>query len=426
MKIKNILKHRLIKTSGIYIFGTLLTKAIPFFIIPIITRYLSPSDFGVVATFTALIGIIQPFLSMSIPSFLEVQYFTLEKKNFKVYFPSFISLLIALLILTSIICWLFLPLFKSTDIISLKWILILIGHIFFLTLGEIFLSLLKITEKPYKFNLYQIFRTLINFSLSCILIISFNMGWEGRLFGIAGSSLISGIFVLFFIRKFFTPFKVSLTHIKESLHYGLPLIPHALSGWVMTASDRFFINHYVGLEENGIYSLGYQIGMIMGILVYSFSYVWNPFLFKTLNDKYPDTDKKIVKFTYLFFIVIAAVAIMLGYLAPFIIKIFATEPYYPAIKFVPWVAFAYAVNGMYMMVAGYIFYVKKTKYVAISTTCGALLNIILNFILVPRFQGMGAIWATLIANVFILFSTWYFSMKLYPMPWFKAFKKMRS
>ena len=93
------------------------------------------------------------------------------------------------------------------------------------------------------------------------------------------------------------------------------------------------------------------------------------------------------------------------------------ESYQDSIKYIFWISLAYAFNGMYYMVVNYIFYVKKTSLLSITTIIMSIFHVILSFILIQYFDAMGAAYATFISFLLTFLIVWRLSAKVYEMPW---------
>ena len=195
------------------------------------------------------------------------------------------------------------------------------------------------------------------------------------------------------------------------------MIPHALSGSIISMTDRFFITSMVGLAATGVYTVGYQVGSIVNILAISFNNAYVPWLYERLKKNENTTKSKIVKFTYVYFVVIALIAISLGIIAPYALKVFLGKSFNESSIYVIWVALGYAFNGMYLMVVNYIFYAQKTKYLAIVTFLTAVINIILNYFFIRENGAIGAAQATTITFSIKFLVVWILSNKVQKMPW---------
>jgi len=288
------------------------------------------------------------------------------------------------------------------------------------------ISLWQVEQKSLPYGLFQISRTILNVSLSLIFVVLLCWGWQGRLLGVIITSVVFGLISIFVIcKREYIKFSFNKKYIKDALFFGIPLIPASIGGWIITGIDRIFINSMVGVAATGIYTVGYQVGMIIGLLAHSFNLAWSPFLFEKLKENNYFTKVKIVKFTYLYNITIIILALILSFVAPYFLKYFISEKFYFAYKYVFWIALSQAFAGMYFMVVNYIYYAKKTYILAWITLFSAGINIILNYFFIKVNGALGAAQATTITYFLQFIMVWILSAKVYRMPWgdFSNFKK---
>ncbi|NLD97711.1 MAG: hypothetical protein GX635_11360 [Synergistaceae bacterium] len=132
---------------------------------------------------------------------------------------------------------------------------------------------------------------------------------------------------------------------------------------------------------------------------------------------------KIVKFTYLYFFVIISVAVILGALAPFLMRVLVGVQFQGSSMYVIWIALGYAFDGMYYMVVNYIFYAEKTHLLAMVTLMGAIINIFFNYFFIRWNGAVGAAQATSLMYLLTFLFVWYLSSKVYLMPWRDALKR---
>src|SRR5699024_345203 len=151
------------------------------------------------------------------------------------------------------------------------------------------------------------------------------------------------------------------------------------------------------LDQTGIYTVGFQIGLGLKVVTESFNSAWLPYLYKKL--KIGDIKNKviIVKITYIYIIALLIIALFLSLVAPFLIEFFLDESFHGSIRYVSWIAFGFAFNGMYQMVAGVIFYKRRTGLLAIITFITAILNIVFNYVFISWNGPIGAAQATCLA-----------------------------
>ena len=186
--------------------------------------------------------------------------------------------------------------------------------------------------------------------------------------------------------------------------------------------DRLFISNMVGMEATGLYSLGYQVGMIVYIVCTSFTKAWSPYMFKTLLDADEGTKKVIVRQFYAVCICFLGLLLFTYLFSPIIFNNFIDPKFNSAIDYVFWVGLGYVFYGMFILVVNYIYFVKKTKFLIFLSTGAALLNVVLNYFLISLFGAIGAAYSTAISFLFLFIVSWWVSSRVYPMPWFSFLK----
>lgn len=211
--------------------------------------------------------------------------------------------------------------------------------------------------------------------------------------------------------------KYERDYIKSALKFGLPLIPHAFGGWIMTATDRIFINNMVGVAETGIYTVAFQISMIIGLIEVSFNNAWVPWLYERLGQRSPEADRQIVSITYMYVASMIVFALVLAYMAPWFLSYFVGREYRNAGTFIFWLALARGLEAMYYMTCNYIFYSANTKVIAFATFSAASVHVITTYVLVKMNGAIGAAQATFISTFVLVVMVWSFAARIIKMPW---------
>jgi len=382
------------------------------------TRYLTPNDYGIVATFNVLLAVMAVFVGLSMHGAINVNFFKLNKNELKEYIGNVFYILFSSFLLVFIIVYILKSYFSFFTKFPENWIPIIVIIALFQSIFIVNIKLWQVEQKSFPYSTYQISRTILNVALSLIFVVALVWGWQGRLLGVVITSIIFGLLSIFVIyKRRYIKFSFNKKYIKDALFFGVPLIPHALGGWIITSIDRIFINSMVGVAATGLYSVGYSVGMIIGLFAHSFNLAWSPFLYEKLKENNYSTKVKIVKFTYLYNVGIIILALALSFIAPYFLKYFVSKNFYFAYKYVLWIALGYAFQGMYFMVVNYIFYIKKTYILAWVTFSSAGINIILNYFFIKANGAIGAAQATTITFFVKFIMVWILSAKVYKMPW---------
>ncbi|MDD3416506.1 MAG: oligosaccharide flippase family protein [Lachnospiraceae bacterium] len=416
--LKTLLKNSLLRATGIYTITSIINSAIPFLLLPILTRYLTPEDYGIVSMFTLLITFVSPFTGLSINGAISRQYYNKDEVDIWKYVFNCFLILITSTLFVSIIFFIFSKMISDLASFPSSYLWLVIVYSFSQFVVSIVLSLWQVQKKALRYGIFVNGQTLLNGVLSIAFVVSLNFGWKGRIYGQTIAVLVfAGFAIITLFKNKWITFSFNKKYILNALNFGVPLIPHALSGSIISMTDRVFITGMVGLAATGVYTVGYQVGSIINILAMSFNNAYIPWLYERLEKNDNTTKIKIVKFTYLYFVLIIFLAIVLGMIAPYALKIFLGESFNNSSIYVIWIALGYAFNGMYLMVVNYIFYAQKTKYLAMVTFFTAILNIILNYYFIKANGAIGAAQATTIIFLIKFLIVWILSDKVQRMPW---------
>lgn len=417
-KILNIAKHKLFKNGLVYTGSSLIVKAIPFLLLPLLTRFLSPKDYGLTATFGVILSITSVVIELGMYTGLVRNFFKLKIEDFKYYVGT------VLLIETVNFLFIFIVFLMCRDLLSKwinfprSWLLPIVVTAFLQNLYTLCILIWRIEQKPIPYGIFQVVQTVLNVSLSVIFIVILHMNWQGQVAGVLITSCICGPIGIYMVyKKRLIKISKQLPYSKNALKLGIPVVPHYLGFWMVNSFDRLFINSLVGLVATGIYSVGSQIGQIVFFLASAFNEAWSPFLYDKMKLNDHKIKVKIVKFTYLYFVSILIFSLLLSLAAPFFLKVFVGKNFQDASKYILLIALAHSFRGMYFMVVNYIFQMEKNYILPFITFTSGALNIVLNIVFIKRNGAIGAAQSMLVTNVFTFLLTWVLSSRVCKMPW---------
>lgn len=414
-----IKSNRFIKTTFLYTVSSFCNSATPFILLPILTRYLSTSEYGTISMFNATSSILLPFMGMGISAAVLRKMADKRKDDDPEYiFNASLVLIVASLIVISVVL-LARDYFSYVTSINQEYIWFVLIYTINIAVCELMQTVLQINEKVKCFFVYQNCGTLLNLIVSIILVVKLKMGLRGRIYGLFFPKLIFALFGLFYIQKYIgiKP-RINKTYIKDVVfNYGIPLVPTKLKSTVLTYTDKIFIANMLSVSSTGIYSVGNQLSMPILILTQAFNLAYVPWLYKKLNEESECTKKKIVNYTYIYFVAIILIALVWSLVAGLILPYIAGEGYQSASMYIIWLSLAYALTGMHMMVVNYIYYTKQTRLYAVVTIMVIFVNIILNYFFIKTNGAVGAAQATFLSDAVSFGLTWFLASKVYKMPW---------
>lgn len=415
---------KLVQSAAIYLIANIANAAVPFLLLPVLTRVLDPADYGVIAMFAVTLGVFAAFTGLSVHGAVGVRYFQLDAKQMAAFVSTCLIILGVCTLGLAVLVFVFATTLTGLTGLPRDWLVLGVFVAAAQITGQIRLSLWQVAGDPLRYGAFQFSQTLSNALLSLYLILAVGMAWQGRLIGQSlaiGTFGVLGLYWLyvagFVVRP--TNFK---THAKDALLFGVPLIPHVIGGLMIVAVDRFIIAGLLGLASAGIYMVGVQIGQILGLLTDAFNKAYAPWLMRQLSRTNGAVlRRQIVRGTYVYFVGVIGVALAIGAAAPLIVRLMAGDAFQDAQGVVVYIALGYAFNGCYLMVTNYIFFESKTAILAYVTFATGLVNIALTYVLVKQNGIVGAGQAFVISQFLAFVGTWWLSHRVHPMPWRKTF-----
>lgn len=386
----------LLRSSVAYVGSNMLNRAVPFLLIPVLTRYLSPADVGITAMWVAAVGLAVPLVGMSTDTAIARRYFDREQIDFAGYVTNCMYvLLVSGLLLAAVAVPLARPLGALLSIPP-AWVWTVVAAAAGRYVVAVVLGYWQMRQKPVPYAVYSFALTALGLGLSVFLVVAAGWGWRGRVTGEMGSLAFAGALGILVLARggWLRRAPVDRAHLSDALRYGGGLIPHVYGGLLIATTDRLFLTHLVGVDETGLYVVGVQIAMLIGVLQQSFNQAWAPWLFGALKRDTAGTLRRVRRLTRAYNVAILALALGLAAVTPWLLGFFVGPEFRGAAPFVLWLALASAFEGMYKMVVNQVFYAGRTHRLATITLVTGLLNVGFAYALIRLNGAVGAAQAT--------------------------------
>ena len=415
------LRSNLFENAAFYLGANVLNAGIPFLLLPILTRVLTPADYGIVAMFGVVLSVLGAFTGLSVHGAIGVRYFQLAKKELAEYVGTCVGILVVSTTVIFIIIAAFGSWLTAVSGVPKDWLLVATVLSGFQFLGNILLSLWLVAGQAIKYGVFQISQSLFNAGFSLILILMVGLAWQGRVLGQALAIGIFGIIALWWLLKdglLKRPITWR-TQSLDALKFGVPLIPHVIGGLIISTAGLFLVTNMFGISEAGIYVVGVQIGSAMGLISDAFVKSYSPWLYEKLKDGSIAGRHFIVGITYyifLFFLFLSATASLgIFIIFPFIVG----EEFFPAKLLTAYFIFGNGFVGMYFAVAGLFFFSSKTQFISIVTISSGIISIIAMWTFGQMFGLKGIALGYFSSQVIMFLLAWTMSTLVCPMPWFQ-------
>ena len=407
-----MLKNNLIKKFLSFSIGGYVNALIGLLTVPIVTRMLSPEQYGIASLISIIVEMLVVFCSLALDqSFVRFFYEVEEEERGKLlkdclYYPVFIT------IFSSLIIFIFrnqISIFILGKKEKVIWLIIVFSIVALIIKSFAFL-VVRMQQKGGLYSFFYILIKVVEFSFILLFFKIYGNDYKVIVLATLFSTLITSLLMIGVERKIWKLGGKRKIEKKELLNFSAPLVLTLALTWVFGSSDKITIKIFSNLKELGLYSGAFRIVSVISVIQTGFTSFWTPFIYERYS-KNPDDlvfYKKANDYLSLIFFLIGFSILATRN----IIIILLGEKYYDSLFIVPMLIFVpimYLISETTMMGIGFK---KKSKYFLYISIIVAIFNIIGNILLVPKYGAKGAAISTGISYIIFFSLRTYFSLKL--------------
>lgn len=380
------------KAAGIlYLVATLINKGMAFVAVPILTRLLSTSDYGIVSTYNSWVDILTIVLSMSLFMSVRTAYvdFPGETDAYLSSITTFITLVSGVFVLIAVL---------GNQLLHMNMLIL-----FCVIQGFSNALLTNYTQDlmmQYRFlsrTALMILPNLLSTGLSVAVVVLFVK--TSRYLGVIIPTVLVyaafGIIVSLLIYLKVKP-HINMTYVKYGLAMSLPLVFHGIALSILAQADRTMITLLANASQTGIYSLVYNFSMSATVVTTALEGIWIPWFMLRLKQKDYSSINNMTK-DYVNLMTYAIIS--LTFIGPELLKLLAARSYWAGITIIPPIVLSNYIIFLYTLFVYVEQFHKKTIIVAVNTVIAAVINISLNWVLIPKFGYVSAAYTTLLSYI---------------------------
>lgn len=394
-----------IKNIAIYLTPSLLGSVIPLITFPIMTRFLIPKDFGIIALSASFPGLIVNLLSCNVNSAAQRYYFEYRKNAMDIcsLINTTLVFLLCVFMIAAPIVFLIKNFLSAIVLGSSEYgLAIFLSYLAacFNVLINFYLLLYRNMEESKKFSFFTITQMLINTTLGLLLVVGFRLGYMGLIYATFGATLTVFSVLFWRFQKNF-PFSFNIKMLIDNLKYGIPLLPNNFIGSIYAFFDKYMLRSISSLSSTGIYSVAQNISNKLFVFMTAVRSTFYPLFMKDMFDRGKAAAKAVGRnFTVFTYISLSAVLGMILF-GEEIIYILAPSSYYKSINVMIVILCGIAIQTFGKIVGIQLAYVKKAYLSFPISVAGLITNVLLNILLIPVWGAMGAGLAT-VMTIFIM------------------------
>lgn len=388
---------QLIKNVGIFGIGTLGSKLILFFLVPLYTNILSQDEYGIAELVITVSQLVMPFVSLGI--YEGMFRFGLEdsSKRCDAYLNATITFTFGSIITIAIT-----PLFSFYKGIS-NWKWYMCAYVIASLASATNLNYLKLKDKNKLYSVLNILQALMLVGCNVLLLVVIKAGIKGYLISTIASTGIVAL-LAFVLGKIYHDLSVAhfdKEYMKKMVIYSAPLIINSVSWWIIHSSDKIMIEWMLNAAVLGIYTAAAKIPSLLNVVITIFNQAWRISSIKEYDES-NDTNFYSKVFKY-YFIAIFGACIFLNTFIRLFMKYYVGNEFFDAWRYVPILLLSAAFSA-FSAFAGTLFEALKNSKAIMSTTLiSGAVNIFVNLIMIPIVGAYGAAIGTLTAYVVISF-----------------------
>lgn len=393
-------KKYLAKNISIMTISQFGSKILSFLLVPLYTSILSTGEYGTYDLINSTISLLIPILTLCVSD--AVLRFPLDEENDKIgIFTVAIKryLISQLLISLPIIFNCFITFNLTIKIYSVYIILMYASH----TLSGIVINFARGLDGIKEVGISGVICSVVMLGLNILFLVVFKIGLDGYFIANITALFVQMLYLFVSLKLWdYLCFKGKYYELqKKMFNYSSPLIANSIAWWVNNVSDRYVVTWICGVAANGIYSVAYKIPSIISAMQGIFNQAWTLSAVKDFDSSDSKGFFGEIYNTYNFLmIIICSILIMF---TKIIANIMYSKEFYEAWRYVPWLLISVVFGAMSGYLGGVFAAVKNTKVFSQTTVVSAVVNTILNVVLVNYIGPLGAAIATLISYYIVFF-----------------------
>lgn len=382
----------------LFTIGTFSSKLLVFILVPIYTNALTPSEFGDVDILVQTANLLIPLVTLGITN--AIIRFGLDKNyNKKDVFSTGIYAVLG----GSAGLILIMPFLSDLDFFK--------GYSFLLTVFILASSFKLLCNQFVRakgnirlFTLDGFLSTLLTLLFTILFLTVFHWGINGYLLATIFSDVITGLFLFFFdhLYRYVKWDHINRFTARAMVKYAIPMIPSTLSWWIINVSDRYLVKWMLGAEANGLYAIAYKVPSMIVLISGIFMDAWQVSAFDNSSPRERERFFSTICNAYQTIIFLASGGLIIFSKIMTTILTVDKANYYPAWQYIPLLVMATAFSCLVTFLGSIYMVEKKSNMILLTTMIGAVINIVLNIILIPEFGVNGAAFATFV-SYFLIF-----------------------
>lgn len=386
---------RLGKSTAIYGTGHVLLRMVSLLLLPLYTSYLTPADYGISATLGVLTYFLTPLFQLGVGGAMGMVWFSTDvRRRAGTLWTAFTTLLASASLLAVVglalgdefATLLFGDIDSTYDLGYLVSVALITASMGIVT--QPLLARLQFEERAKTFVAITLSSSILSIILSVTLIVGLGRGVAGFIEAAAVSSAVSLVMAMIVSLRGM-PFAFDRSTARELLVLGIPLVPSYIALFVMLQANKFMLQASAGLDELGLYTIGFNIGLLMSLLVSGFTSAWFPF-FSSFMGQPEHAPRLFARVMSYYVLAIGTVSLLFYIGAQPVVRLATQPPFWGAYVSVGPSATTQFLIGVHSVLVAGMYLTRQVRAGVLIQGAAAVVAVILNLLLIPPLGAAGA------------------------------------
>lgn len=409
-----------LKSSGIYFAFSIINRLIPFLLLPILTKHIDPSGFGVISVVTTVSSLAMPLVGFCSNSVLFQKYYAFDDAEISGFLKASYRIIFVGLLVSSVAIAAFSSRLADWLGVAGLWLFLGLVCAAFGMVSTLTMSLFQLQGQPTKYGVLQTAGALINFTTAIVLVVLLGLSWPGRVWAMVISSAFLCAIALLVSRRYVLASQAgsNTNHIVVILRQGGALMPNAVSGWVIAMCDRLFLTTMTSLETVGIYAIGVSIAQVTDVMLNSIAQAYLPHVYKHGGKDGDESAYFLVRSIYCVIGLSILVGTGVAVVGPIAISLFIDPKYGEAQMVVPWICLSCVLFSIGTLFQTLLLVEQRNHLTVYISMLAVSTSVLSNIYFIEHFNMVGAAMANAFTGGIVLVANLLLVGVYKPLPWF--------
>ncbi|WP_161973280.1 lipopolysaccharide biosynthesis protein [Pectobacterium versatile] len=380
---KNNVDRKIASNTVIYILSDITVKAIPFFLLPIVTRFLTVEEYGTVNFYLTVAEICTILVTMGGQSYYRFQYFKNEDNAALILIPAVLSLGVFGFFQISFFIY-------YIGFGSLGYYLWLPVIGLFQSFCALMICKYQMQQKPLRVTSVNISLALLSF-ITTVTLLYMGLGFSGRMLSIISTPVIIGAAIAFilFCRQGFV-LNTIISEVKACLLFGAKSVLTSVSWWLRSGMDRIIIQYILGSVTLGLYSVALQLSLAVSVVSLALNNSVMPRVFQAVNQQDKKNLLHICTLSTMFILISAG---GFYFISPLLFRYLLPPSYHESqLLLLPMLA-GIVFHGVFLLICNVVTALGRPGFLSLVALVGALAHMTISLTLANTFGITGVVWS---------------------------------